>query len=112
MQVPGDSDWNMDSDATAHISFKAGILSFPSPISSDFTSILVGNGASIPITHFLPYAPHFSYIIFLPHHIISKTLFPSENLLLTISVLWTLTFWHVCEGSMNQECDPPLLIDL
>lgn len=51
MQALGGSEWYMDSGATTHISSEAGILSSPSPIPSYFPHILVGSGASIPITY-------------------------------------------------------------
>ncbi|XP_073351680.1 uncharacterized protein [Aegilops tauschii subsp. strangulata] len=44
------SDWYLDSGAAAHIASNPGILSSLRP-SSTHTSIIVGNGAHLPITH-------------------------------------------------------------
>lgn len=51
MQAPGSCKWYMDSEAKAHMSSEASILSSLSPVSSPFPYILVGNGATIPIIH-------------------------------------------------------------
>jgi len=48
---PGSSDWYVDSGAGAHMVNNAGIISSSHPLlSSSPSSIIVGNGASLPVT--------------------------------------------------------------
>jgi hypothetical protein len=49
MQLPGGQEWVMDSGASSHMASDHGILSSPVPFSSH--KIIVGNGASLPVTH-------------------------------------------------------------
>ncbi|GJV88093.1 hypothetical protein Tco_1532031 [Tanacetum coccineum] len=48
--TPHDPFWNMDTRASSHLADNTGILTFFSN-SSMYSSIFVGNGHSIPVTH-------------------------------------------------------------
>jgi hypothetical protein len=49
MQLPGGQEWVMDSGASSHMASDHGILSSYIPFSAH--KIIVGNGASLPVTH-------------------------------------------------------------
>ena len=67
------TDWIFDSGASSHMSSNMNLLSSCSP--SQFSSIIVGNGSSIPITctgH--SYIPHPTQPFTLPHILVSPSL--------------------------------------
>jgi hypothetical protein len=72
MRLPGNQEWFMDSGASSHMASDHGILSSLRPSSSH--KIIVGNGASLPVTHIgsytLPFHPKNIYlrnILVVPH---------------------------------------------
>jgi hypothetical protein len=94
LQLPGGQEWVMDSGASSHMASDHGILSSSVPFSAH--KIIVGNGASLPVTHtgshtFTLNSKNFflRHILIVPH--IIKIYFLFVNLLSIIFVPSNLT---------------------
>ncbi|GJX83359.1 hybrid signal transduction histidine kinase M [Tanacetum coccineum] len=94
VQDYGGSGWYMDTGETSHLASDTGKLTTISN-NSNISSILVGNGNSIPVInsgHSMLPTPNnlFTYVTFLLHPIISKTSYQSVNLPLIMHALLNL----------------------
>jgi hypothetical protein len=93
---PSSSDWYMDTDASSHMSNAHGNFPNPKPIPYH-TSITVGNGARLPVTHSAPSAiPTTSS----PLHL--------NNILISPSIVKNLVSVRqlTCENNVSIEFDP------
>lgn len=103
----------MDTGASSHMSFNQGIMSSLTPCNSK--SIIVGNGAIIPVTHFDHMSlPHPKKNLFLNNvlvspHIIKNLIFvrkfTTDNSISLIFDLFGFSIKDLNSGALSQRCD-------
>jgi hypothetical protein len=100
MQLPGNQEWFMDSYASSHMASDHGILSSLCPSSSH--KIIVGNGASLHVTHISSYT-----LSFHPKHIYLQNILVIPHIIKNLISICQFTIDNLCsiEGSSHQYRD-------